>query len=109
MILISGAAASGKSELSGPLARRLGLPLTLVDDLMIAAKTLSTPAQQPALHAWDTVLDHTALTPEDILAMHLASARTLQPALEVIRCCPSWPRARRCLTPSPPGRCERCS
>jgi 2-phosphoglycerate kinase len=84
VVLIGGASASGKSELSGPLALRLGLPLTLVDDLMITAKTLSTPQQQPALHAWDTAEDHSALTPEDIMAMHIASARALQPALKAV-------------------------
>lgn len=84
VILIGGASASGKSSVSGQLAARLGLPLTLVDDLMLAVRRLTTPEQQPALHAWDTAEDHSTLTPGDIQAMHIASARALQPAVEAV-------------------------
>lgn len=61
VILNGEAPANGKSELSAPLAQRLGLPMILVDDLMLTAKALCTPEPQAALRAWNSADDHAAL------------------------------------------------
>ncbi|MFI6217953.1 hypothetical protein ACIBCD_38605 [Nocardia brasiliensis] len=55
VLLLGGASGSGKSRLSYPLARHYRVPLVEVDDLVLAVQAMTTPAQQPMLHYWDTI------------------------------------------------------
>ena len=50
MLLVGGASGVGKSMLSHPLARRLGVNLTEIDDIQIALETAMGPEQSPLLH-----------------------------------------------------------
>ena len=54
VLVICGASGSGKSQVSYPLARRLGVSVLEMDDLVIAVKAATTPSQLPLLHYWDT-------------------------------------------------------
>jgi 2-phosphoglycerate kinase len=57
VLLLGGASGVGKSKLSYPLARRLGVNLTEVDDLQIALETATSPSEQPLLHFRRTNFD----------------------------------------------------
>jgi len=54
VLLIGGASGTGKSTVANVLARRFGVPVTPVDDIVTALLTLSTPEQQPVLHRFWT-------------------------------------------------------
>ena len=84
MLLIGGASGTGKTRLSYPLARRFGVPIVEVDDIVEALQAMTTPDQQPALHHWATHPEAARLPPEGILRLHLAVAESLAPALEAV-------------------------
>jgi 2-phosphoglycerate kinase len=84
VLLIGGPSGVGKTRLSYPLARRFGVPIVEVDDIVEALKATTTPEQQPALHYWATHPEAADLPPEGILGIHLAVAEALEPALEVV-------------------------
>ena len=54
VLLIGGASGTGKSRVSYPLARWLGVSVLETDDLVTGVKAATTPAQLPLLHYWDT-------------------------------------------------------
>jgi 2-phosphoglycerate kinase len=54
VLLIGGASGTGKSQVSYPLARQLGISVLETDDLVTAIKAATTPRQLPLLHYWDT-------------------------------------------------------
>ena len=84
VLLIGGPSATGKTRLSYPLARRFGVPIVEVDDIVEALQAMTTPNQQPALHYWATHPEAARLPPEGILRLHLAVAESLAPALEAV-------------------------
>ena len=55
VLLLGGPSGVGKTSVSYALARRFGVGLSEIDDLYIVAKQMTTPAQQPVLHRWDTI------------------------------------------------------
>ncbi|HSS36932.1 MAG TPA: hypothetical protein VLR93_11720 [Patescibacteria group bacterium] len=84
MLLIGGPSGTGKTRLSYPLARRLGLPIVEVDDLVEALQAVTTSEQLPVLHHWATHPEAAQLAPEGILRLHLAVAELLVPALDAV-------------------------
>ena len=84
VLLIGGASGVGKSSLAYPLARRHGVPVLEVDDIVCALKAVTTPSQQPELFFWDTDPDAFRLPPEAIMRQGIALAEALQPALEAV-------------------------
>jgi 2-phosphoglycerate kinase len=84
VLLIGGASGTGKTRLSYPLARRFGVPIVEVDDIVEALQAMTTPEQQPALHHWATHPEAAELPPEGILQIHLAVADSLEPALAAV-------------------------
>lgn len=54
VLLVGGASGTGKSQVSHPMARRLGTSVLEVDDLVTALKAVTNPDQLPILHYWDT-------------------------------------------------------
>lgn len=84
VVLVGGASGTGKTQLSTRLARHLGMGMTPIDDLHLAVRTMTTPAQQPELHAWFVHPDPGALTAEQIVDLHLGASRALLPALEAV-------------------------
>jgi 2-phosphoglycerate kinase len=84
VLLIGGASGTGKTRLSYPLARRFGVAIVEVDDIVEALHAMTTPEQQPALHYWTTHPEAARLLPEGILQIHLAVAESLAPALAAV-------------------------
>jgi 2-phosphoglycerate kinase len=62
VVLLGGSPGVGKTSLAIPLAARLGLPLTFVDDVSTALERMTDPERYPVLHMW-------RLHPEDVLAL----------------------------------------
>jgi hypothetical protein len=67
VLLPGGASGTGKSEVSYPLARRYGVPIIEVDDLVLAAQAMTIPDQLPMLHHWDTHPDPASLSVSRVL------------------------------------------
>jgi broad-specificity NMP kinase len=67
IVMIAGASGVGKSELAHRLAVRLGIALVEVDDIVEALQALTTSAQLPALHRWDTEPTARELPPKGIV------------------------------------------
>jgi 2-phosphoglycerate kinase len=84
VLLIGGASGTGKTRLSYPLARRFGVPIVEVDDIVEALQAMTTPDQQPALHHWATHPEAAQLPAEGILQIHLAVAESLALALAAV-------------------------
>lgn len=85
MLLVGGPSGCGKSSFAYPFAERFGLALTEADDLFIAAKTLTSPAELPDLHYFSTEPEATErLSPEEILEALLRTSRVLTPAFEAV-------------------------
>ena len=84
VLLIGGASGTGKTRLSYPLARQLGVPIVEVDDIVEALMVMTTADQQPALHHWATHPEAARLPPEGILEIHLAVTESLGPALAAV-------------------------
>lgn len=84
MLLVGGASGTGKSQVSYPLARRLGLSVLEVDDLVTAIKAATTPDQLPLLHYWDTHPEAHAWSAERIDELTMSVIDSLQPALDAV-------------------------
>ena len=84
VLLLGGPSGAGKTSVSYALARRFGVGISEIDDLYIVAKDFTTPAQQPALHAWDTHPRAHDLAAEQILEMHIAACRVMSASIEAV-------------------------
>lgn len=84
VLLIGGAAGTGKTSVSYRLARHFDVGITEVDDLHIVLETMTTPQQQPVLHHWRTHPESSQLPPEQILEHHLSVGRAMLPALRAV-------------------------
>ena len=84
VLLLGGAAGTGKTSVSHSLARHFGVGITEVDDLHNAVMQMTTPEQQPVLHYWTTHPEAYGWTAERILELHLAVGEVLSPALEAV-------------------------
>lgn len=84
VLLVGGAAGTGKTSVSYALARHFEVGITEVDDLHLVLETLTTPAQQPLLHYWRTKPDSVEMTAEQIVELHIAVGRVLLPALAAV-------------------------
>jgi 2-phosphoglycerate kinase len=62
VVLIGGAPGVGKTSVARPLALRLGMELTHVDDFHMVLERMTTPDQYPAVHEW-------RLYPERVLSL----------------------------------------
>jgi 2-phosphoglycerate kinase len=52
VLLLGGAAGTGKTAVSYRLARHFGVGITEVDDFQVVLECMTTPQQQPVLHFW---------------------------------------------------------
>lgn len=84
VLLVGGAAATGKSTAAAALARRYAVALTAVDDLHRAVLRMTTPDQQPVLHRWHTDPEAARWSAERIAELHLRVADELAPAVEAV-------------------------
>ena len=70
VLLVGGASGSGKTSLGQPLARRLGVNLTEVDDIQIALEAATTERDLPLLHFWRNHLDEYSTWSDDRRVAH---------------------------------------
>jgi 2-phosphoglycerate kinase len=82
--LICGASGVGKSRVAIALARRYGVPLAEVDDIVTAVKALTTPKQLPMLHLWDTQPEAMQWAPARIVQHTIAVAEDMRPGIEAV-------------------------
>ena len=84
MLLLGGAAGTGKTSVSYRLARHFGVSITEVDDFQVLLETLTTPEQFPALHYWQTHPEAGEEPAERILERTLEVARVMTPGLRAV-------------------------
>jgi 2-phosphoglycerate kinase len=82
--LICGASGIGKSHIAIALARRYGVPLAEVDDMVTVVKALTTPEQSPTLHLWDTAIEARQWTSARIVEHTIAVAEAMRPGIEAV-------------------------
>ena len=84
VLLLGGAAGTGKTTVTQTLARRLAVDRTEVDDFQVVLERMTTPEQQPALHFWRTHPDPGSLSAEEIHEQGLEILDVMRPALEAV-------------------------
>jgi 2-phosphoglycerate kinase len=84
VLLIGGASGAGKSSLAYPLARRHGIPVLEIDDVVVALQAMTTLEQQPELFYWQTHPDALDQPPEEIMRQGIALSGALEPALAAV-------------------------
>ncbi|MFC4060910.1 hypothetical protein ACFOWE_21615 [Planomonospora corallina] len=84
VLLLGGASGTGKSQVSYPLARRYGVALVELDDIVEALQAVTTPEQQPLLHYWRTHPEAAHLPPDEIVRLQIATCEALAPAVEAV-------------------------
>ncbi len=84
VLLLGGPSGVGKTSASYALARRFGVGICEIDDLYIVAKEVTTPAQQPVLHRWDTDPHAQDLSAERIVELHIAVCRVMSAAIQAV-------------------------
>jgi 2-phosphoglycerate kinase len=82
--LICGASGVGKSRVAIALARRYGVPVAEVDDIVTAVKALTTPKQLPMLHLWDTQPEAMQWAPARIVQHTIAVAEDMRSGIEAV-------------------------
>jgi 2-phosphoglycerate kinase len=84
VLLLGGAAGSGKTAVSYRLAQHFGVGLTEVDDFQVLLERMTTPEQQPAVHFWRTHPDPGSLSAEEIFEQGLLVGLAMAPGLEAV-------------------------
>ncbi|HEY7176827.1 MAG TPA: AAA family ATPase, partial [Micromonosporaceae bacterium] len=84
VLLVGGASGAGKSSVAYPLARRHGVPVLEIDDIVCALEAMTTPEQQPELFYWQTHPEALHAPPEEIMRRGLALTAALEPALAAV-------------------------
>ena len=84
VLLIGGSAGVGKTSVARTLAQRFGTSVLLTDDLRLALQEMTTPEQQPALHAFSNERQVRKMTPEQMRDALVAVANAMQPALRTV-------------------------
>jgi 2-phosphoglycerate kinase len=84
VLLLGGAAGTGKTAVAYRLAQHFEVGLTAVDDFQVLLERMTTPEQQPAVHFWATHPDPGSLTAEEILGQGLELRRTMAIGLAAV-------------------------
>ena len=84
VLLLGGPSGVGKTSVSYALARRFDVGICEIDDLHIVAKQITTPAQQPVLHRWDTDANAQNLSAERIVELHIAVCRVMSASIQAV-------------------------
>ena len=78
---IAGPSGVGKTQISYPLARHFNVAISEIDDFFCVAETLTTPAEQPAIHYWRTHPEAVNYPPQRIVELQLDVSRSMSPAI----------------------------
>ena len=84
VLLIGGHSGAGKTVVARCLARRFGVGLAEVDDFRLVMERMTTPEQQPALHALLDMVSRPDATPEAVRNTLIKVARAVSVALEIV-------------------------
>ena len=84
MLLVGGAAGTGKTEVASRRAHHFAIGTSAVDDFQAVLERMTTPQQQPVIHFWRTHPDPDSLSAEEILEQGLEVARVMSPGLESV-------------------------
>jgi 2-phosphoglycerate kinase len=84
VLLLGGASGTGKTRVGYQLARRLGVGVTAVDDLVAVLERMTTPEQLPPLHFWNSHPDPGSLTATDIQKQGTHIVSVMRPALDAV-------------------------
>ena len=88
VILVGGAPGVGKSTLARAIASRWGAASLTIDDIMVAARLLTTAQSHPALHPMSAVGGHvpyfTDRAPEQLVEDSLAQEAAVWPIVEAV-------------------------
>lgn len=84
VLLLGGPAGAGKTSVSYRLAQHFKIGITEVDDFQVILERMTTPAEQPALHYWQTHPEAGDLPAEEILKLSIAVGRAMAPAMEAV-------------------------
>jgi 2-phosphoglycerate kinase len=84
VLLLGGPSGVGKTSVSYRLAHHFGIGITEVDDFQVILERMTTPAEQPALHYWQTHPEAGNQPAEEIVKHTIAVGQAMAPALEVV-------------------------
>jgi 2-phosphoglycerate kinase len=84
VLLIGGAAGTGKTSVSYRIAQHFGVGITEVDDFQVLLEAMTTPEQQPALHYWRTHPEAALLPAESIVELTINAGEAMRPGLEAV-------------------------
>ena len=84
VLLIGGHSGVGKTVVARQLAHRFGVALAEVDDFRLVLQRMTTPEQQPALHALLAAGSGTDLAPTAVCDSLIAVAQVVSHALEIV-------------------------
>ncbi|MFI9117013.1 hypothetical protein [Streptomyces venezuelae] len=74
----------GKTGVARTLARRYGVPVVEVDDIVEALLAVTLPEHLPAVHFWRTHPEAARQAPESVVERQIAVAEALAPAIEAV-------------------------
>ncbi len=84
VLLLGGASGTGKTSVSYRLAQHFKIGITEVDDFQVILERMTTPAEQPALHYWQTHPEAGDMPAEEILKLSIAVGQAMAPAMEAV-------------------------
>lgn len=84
VLVVGGASGMGKTRVSRELARRYGVPVVELDDVVEALLAVTRPEHLPEVHYWRTHPEAANRAPESVVERQIAVARALVPAVEAV-------------------------
>ncbi|MFD9904626.1 hypothetical protein [Streptomyces sp. NPDC059063] len=84
VLVVGGASGMGKTGVSRALARRYGVPVVEVDDIVEALLAVTLPEHLPEVHFWRTHPEAARQAPESVAQRQIAIAQALAPAIEAV-------------------------
>lgn len=82
--MLGGPSGAGKTSVSYRLAHYFGVGITEVDDFQVILERMTTPAEQPVLHYWQTHPEAPHQSAEEMVKQLIATGQVMQPALEAV-------------------------
>ena len=84
VLLLGGAAGTGKTSVSYRLAHYFRIGITEVDDFQVVLERMTTPEEQPVLHYWLLHPEAYELPATGIMELQIAVGQAMTPALEAV-------------------------